>query len=135
MPRRTALSIAVALAAILLAPGLAVGHGGGNDPHEPSATVPPRGPGEDYKSDPAPGEHLDAPEGEGGPGTKGMSIADAQRTIDPGNDPSILLCKRPDGNFQVVKVRWASPEAAARFQRSDNKTQGFGLINDGGMCE
>lgn len=137
--RKTLLLVSAALIALaLLISGLAAAggnRGGDGQPEPPAPTVSPMGPGEDYKSEPAPGETLEHPDGQDNPSDQGMTMAEAQQKIDPGNDPSILICKRRDGSFATAQVRWATPEAAAEFQRSNNKTKGYGLINDGGMCE
>jgi hypothetical protein len=82
-------------------------------------TVPPKGPGEDYKSNPAESENVklgpvvrvgDVPIETFSLVTHGADTLEAAvQALNPTSDPSIVVCEEEDGSFRGVNARWAIP--------------------------
>jgi hypothetical protein len=106
-------------------------------PPGPEVTrVVPRGPGEDYKSNPAPPEP-DGTAAWGGP----LTAAERQEwyeTMDPGDSPDLLICINRDGSGEAViisRVTGAEKEKEVLPPPgTEVKKNMIPAINDKGVC-
>lgn len=96
-----------------------------------TVTVPPKGPGEDYKSNLATPEQRPTP--------PAAPISEEQRraifeSFDPHDSPNILVCVNDDGSGQALIVEPAGPEAEAAPETEAGPRESIPMINDKGTC-
>jgi hypothetical protein len=119
--------LTTALAVSLPAIGWAASRDSHPKPPPDARTVPSLGPGADYKSDPAAPEQPDQPR-------PPWTLADAQKVMDPTNDPNIRICDQGGGHFLVQYVRVAPAGAPLRPLPAGARLERIELIRDGGPC-
>ena len=97
MRRRLAVALAALVSALALGSVIAAaGDLGVFDKPEPGVvTVPSKGPGQDYKSDPAPPEASHR---------HPLTLAQAVRAFNPTNDPNIRDCQREGDDAFVIEI-------------------------------
>ncbi len=101
-------------------------------PDAGTVTVPARGPGEDYKSNPA------APEQRPAPPAAPISEDERQaifESIDPHDSPHVLVCVNDDGSGKALILEPAGPEAEAAPPSEAGPLQSLPAINDKGRCQ
>lgn len=106
---------------------------GGSDPFEPppegTLTVSPAPPGMDYKSNPAEPEVVRTYDGP-------VTVDALQEAVDPGDDPTILVCVSKDGETAIIQyVTPAEKGAKVDPDAADAKVFAEAeFINDKGEC-
>jgi hypothetical protein len=134
MPRRLAVLVGALICAGALGSALAVGSEiaifRGPDPG--AVTVEPKGPGQDYKSNPATPEVVAVPD-------KGPLTQAEKRTIwesmDPGDSPYVRVCVNDDGSGAVEFLTPAEPGAEAAPTPAGTPKATAKHINDKGPCQ
>jgi hypothetical protein len=101
------------------------------EPDPTAKTVPPRGPGEDYKSNPA------RPEVVPRPNQANLSQAERQRiweSMDPTDSPNIRVCVNEDGSGAIQFIRPAEPGAETVRLPPGEREAEMEVINDKEAC-
>jgi hypothetical protein len=134
MPRRLAVLVGALICGVTLGSALAIGSEVTIFPApDPGAvTVEPKGPGQDYKSNPAPPEVVAVP-------NKGSLTQAEKRTIwesmDPGDSPNVRVCVNNDGSGAIEFLTPAEPGAEAAPTPPGTPKATAKHINDKGPCQ
>ena len=127
---RVLFALAAVVGAIGAGSALAVGGPLFPQPDRAAKTVPPAGPGSDYKSNPAPPEIVDPPAGPLTP----AQMREIWTSLDRNDSPNVRVCVNRDGSGAIQFIRPAEPDAETVRAPAGQPLAEMEVINDKGPC-